>query len=170
MRTTTKPLPVYDIFKDFAEPVYSIGQLTVHYTPTAAMGRPVTFASANDLMKLIKKQYITPEVIYVKEYMYAILFNNRNKVCAVLKLSDGGRSATVFDMGHLFAAALLSNCDRMILVHNHTSGCAKPSRIDNYMTKQVKQAAQMLDMELVDHLIITGNGDFYSYMEDGRLT
>jgi DNA repair protein RadC len=56
----------------------------------------------------------------------------------------------------------------MVLAHNHPSGNLKPSQADVNLTKQIKQAAQLLEVNLVDHLIVTDHG-YFSFADEGML-
>ena len=56
----------------------------------------------------------------------------------------------------------------IIVAHNHPSGNLRPSAEDDRLTKRIKDAAALLDIKLLDHLII-GSGGYYSYADEGRL-
>ena len=65
-------------------------------------------------------------------------------------------------------AALLTNSVAIILAHNHPSGNLKPSRQDMEITKQVKEAARLMRITVLDHLILTDTG-YYSFADEGEL-
>ena len=65
-------------------------------------------------------------------------------------------------------AALLTNSVAIILAHNHPSGNLKPSRQDMEITKQVKDAAQIMRIKILDHIILTDTG-YYSFADEGEL-
>jgi DNA repair protein RadC len=56
----------------------------------------------------------------------------------------------------------------LILVHNHPSGNNKPGRQDRILTRTLKEAARMVDLHLIDHIVIGGNG-YFSFAEEGIL-
>lgn len=87
-----------------------------------------------------------------------ILLNRNNRVLGIVNLSKGGGSSTVIDTRVVFAIALKSTATSIILAHNHPSGNLRPSSDDIRITKKLKEAANLLDIELHDHLIITENG------------
>jgi DNA repair protein RadC len=60
------------------------------------------------------------------------------------------------------------NACALILMHNHTSGQLHPSDNDRALTKKVKEAAEMFDISLLDHLIVTSDG-YYSFADEGAL-
>ena len=80
----------------------------------------------------------------------------------------GGICGTVADIRLILQTALLCNATAMILAHNHPSGQLNPSNEDIKLTKQIKEAARLMDMRVVDHLIITADS-YYSFAEEGEL-
>ena len=64
--------------------------------------------------------------------------------------------------------ALLTNATAMVLAHNHPSGNTRPSREDDKITNQVVKAGQLLNIQVVDHIIYTRE-HFYSYNDEGRI-
>ncbi len=81
-------------------------------------------------------------------------------------LSKGGTSGTVVDVKLLFAVVLKCNASGIIICHNHPSGNCKPSQNDIALTKKVKSGAELLDVQFVDHIIITKD-NFYSFSSEG---
>jgi DNA repair protein RadC len=55
-----------------------------------------------------------------------------------------------------------------VLCHNHPSGSLKPSRADELLTRKIKEAAQLLDMNVIDHIIVSEEG-YYSFADEGIL-
>lgn len=72
------------------------------------------------------------------------------------------------DVRVILQAALLTNSVAIILAHNHPSGNLQPSRQDINITKQVKEAAQLMRIKILDHLILTDTG-YYSFADEGDL-
>lgn len=83
-------------------------------------------------------------------------------------MSRGGITGTVVDIRMVLKEALLANATNIALAHNHPSGNLRPSREDDRLTDKVKQAAKLLDITLIDHVIVTNDG-YYSYQDEGRL-
>lgn len=67
-----------------------------------------------------------------------------------------------------FQAALLTNSVALILAHNHPSGNLKPSPEDIRLTKQVRDAAQLMRIKVLDHIILT-DAEYYSFADEGML-
>lgn len=100
---------------------------------------------------------------------------NISKFCFLTKqvlgytlISEGGITETCADVRVILQAALLTNSVAIILAHNHPSGNLKPSRQDMEITKQVKNAAQLMRITVLDHLILTDAG-YYSFSDEGEL-
>ena len=65
-------------------------------------------------------------------------------------------------------AALKANACCLILTHNHPSGNLKPSNADEALTKKISEAGKLLDIQMLDHVIVTSEG-YYSFADEGLL-
>ena len=83
-------------------------------------------------------------------------------------MSSGGLSQTVVDVRCIMREAIVARATAIVLCHNHPSGNASPSRQDDQLTERVKQAADLLQIRLADHLIVADR-TYYSYADEGRL-
>lgn len=102
---------------------------------------------------------IAPLLMDLSHEEFWILFLNRaNIVIAKEQLSQGGIAGTVVDARMIFGKALLHQASSIILVHNHPSGNLEPSKADLTITQKLKSAGQLLDIQVLDHLIIAGKG------------
>ena len=113
------------------------------------------------------------------EYLIAYFSHERNEVAVLLsldalrrvitltKLSSGATNSVVITRRQIVEAAILSNATSVILAHNHTSGIAFPSAEDELTTKLVKEALEVVNVELLDHIIVAG--DDYVSMADSNL-
>ncbi|UKB85921.1 DNA repair protein RadC [Chryseobacterium sp. MEBOG06] len=102
------------------------------------------------------------------EEFWAILLNNSNKVIHVSQLTQGGISQSIVDVRILFKTALEHFSTGIIIAHNHPSGSLKPSREDISITQKIKEAGNSLNIQLLDHIIITQNS-YYSFSDAGLL-
>lgn len=105
-----------------------------------------------------------PDTIELFEQFKVFLLSQANKVLGVYEVSSGGTSGTFFDLKLLFAAALKANATAVIMIHNHPSGKVMPSAADKQLTKKVKEAGIILNINLLDHLIIAPDG-YYSFAD-----
>ncbi len=101
------------------------------------------------------------------EEFWVLYLNNSNKVIAKTQISKGGITGTVVDKRIIFKTAFENNATAMILTHNHPSGKLKPSDADFLITKELKLAGKQLDVQVLDHIIITENG-YYSFADDDK--
>lgn len=102
------------------------------------------------------------------EVFYILLLNRANKVIGSIQISEGGFSGTVADPKKIFKMALEQNATSIILCHNHPSGNIQPSDADLKLTSKLKQAGEMLDLPVIDHIII-GDEKYFSFADEGRL-
>ncbi|WP_432221830.1 JAB domain-containing protein [Flavobacterium sp. TMP13] len=116
----------------------------------------------------IALQLWNPNTIELFEEFKILLLNNSNKVLGAYEVSSGGITGTVVDLRLIFAAALKANATAIIMIHNHPSGKLIASDADNQITAKVKAAGKLLDIQLLDHLIITRE-NYYSFTDEGAL-
>lgn len=102
------------------------------------------------------------------EEFWVVLLNRANRIIRKEKISAGGVAGTVVDSKILFKLAVESLASSIILAHNHPSGNVKPSQEDINLTRRLKQAAALLEINLFDHLIVTEHG-YYSFADEGML-
>ncbi len=96
-----------------------------------------------------------------QEQMRVLLLNTRNQVLATAEVYRGSVHTAVVRIGELFREALRQNAPAVILVHNHPSGDPTPSSEDIAMTKQAIEAGELLDVDVLDHVILA-HGRFES--------
>lgn len=102
------------------------------------------------------------------EEFWAVFLNQSNRVIHVAQLTQGGINQSIVDVRILFKTALDHFSTGIIISHNHPSGNLKPSQEDIDITKKIKEAGNMLNIQLLDHLIITQNS-YFSFADEGLL-
>ena len=102
------------------------------------------------------------------EEFWIILLNRANVVKEVKSISSGGVAGTVADPKIIFKQAIDGGASALILVHNHPSGNLTPSQADIQLTKKMKEAGNLLDLPILDHLIFT-NDSYYSFADESLL-
>ena len=102
------------------------------------------------------------------EEFYAVYVNRNNKIMAVRQISKGGLSGTVADGKVIFQKALETRATGIVLAHNHPSGVADPSPADMHLTKSLQKFGVLIDLQIIDHLIITDNS-YFSFSDEGML-
>ena len=109
------------------------------------------------------------ESISHTESMKVMLLNRANKVLGIATLSTGGTNGCLLDLKVVFQYVIKSNASSIILAHNHPSGNLKPSDADISITRKVNDAAKMLDIQLLDHLILSPEDKYYSMSDEGLM-
>ncbi|MDT0641345.1 JAB domain-containing protein [Zunongwangia sp. F363] len=107
--------------------------------------------------------------IEVSESFKLLLLNNNNRVKGIFEVSRGGITYTLVDLRLIFGVILKSLSTAVILCHNHPSGTLLPSNPDKDLTRKIKNAAGLFDIKVLDHLILTPGGDYYSFADNGML-
>jgi DNA repair protein RadC len=102
------------------------------------------------------------------EEFWILFLNRSNKVINRMKLSQGGISGTVTDVRMVMKKAIEYLASGIIVCHNHPSGNLNPSESDSKITQKIKEAGNLMDIQLLDHLIISDN-DYYSFADNGIL-
>lgn len=145
----------------------TINEITLSYSRDKAKLRTARCPmEAEEVARVIFKQ--EKAQLDLKEYFFVIFLNHANEVIGYNKLSEGSIAATVVDVKLIFATALKCLASGLILVHNHPSGNINPSNADQRVTEQIKCAGALLDIQLLDHVILTKK-NYYSFADEGKL-
>ena len=144
---------------------YKVGEVKLSYKPKFRNQQKVT--CSEDVYKYMLSTYKKGTICY-KEYFKVLFLNQDNQVLGYTLISEGGITETCADVRLIMQAALLTNSVALILVHNHPSGNLKPSRQDMEITKQVRDAAQLMRIKVLDHIILTDT-EYYSFADEGLL-
>lgn len=100
------------------------------------------------------------------EEFWVLYLNNSNKVIYKSQLSKGGITGTIVDIRLIFKTAFEHNATALILTHNHPSGVLQASDADKQITKKLKEAGGNLDINVLDHIIITEKS-YFSFRDEG---
>ena len=111
---------------------------------------------------------LMPEMKYEKrEIAKVIILNTKNVVLRIVNISLGGSNFACIEPKDVLTDAIKIQAPKIILVHNHPSGDATPSKSDYRVTDRVYDAAQLLGIELLDHIIL-GDGTYESLLSRKR--
>lgn len=102
------------------------------------------------------------------EEFWILLLDHQNRVLNKYKASQGGLTNTSVDMRLIIKEAMIHSATQMIIAHNHPSGSLSPSKQDLHITDKIKRGLKMVDIELLDHLIITYD-DYFSLADHGLI-
>lgn len=136
-------------------------------TKVKSSERPV-IVLAEDVYRLLIDYVYDKEIIQYKECLKLILLNKAGKLLGVAHISEGGIDETSADIRIIMQAAILGNASSIILAHNHPSGNLKPSTQDDLVTENLRKAAKLFNITLLDHIIVTDSG-YFSYLDEGRI-
>lgn len=102
------------------------------------------------------------------EEFWILLLNRANRVIDKIRISQGGISGTIIDARLILKNAVDRLASTIILCHNHPSGNLKPSDADIRITSKMKESANLMDINLIDHIII-GDNSYFSFADDGLI-
>ncbi|MGB0837803.1 MAG: RadC family protein [Flavobacteriaceae bacterium] len=105
----------------------------------------------------------------VHEEFWVLYLNNANRVIERKCLSKGGLTGTLVDIRILLKYAIVNHATSIIVCHNHPSGSLKPSHADKTLTQKLIKGAITLDLQVLDHLIITEK-DYFSFADNGLIS
>ena len=104
-----------------------------------------------------------------REHFVIILLNQKNRVLGVSTISIGSLTASIVHPREVFKGAILSNAASIICGHNHPSTDCKPSKEDRAITTRLVEAGRLLGISLLDHVIISGTGKYFSFADENLL-
>jgi DNA repair protein RadC len=137
------------------------------------LGRRRKLADAEELIQVRTSKDVAdifqPLLSDLPHEEFWILFLNRcNRIIGRMKLSQGGLNGTVTDVRLVMKKAVEYLASGIIVCHNHPSGNLNPSESDTKITQKIKQAGDIMDIQLLDHLIIADK-EYYSLADNGNL-
>ena len=103
----------------------------------------------------------------VEEFRVALL-NQKMRLLKCVTISKGGISSTIVDIRVVMKEALMASASAMVACHNHPSGCPTPSAEDDRLTERINQAANIMNIRFIDHIVLA-DGSYYSYHDEGKL-
>jgi DNA repair protein RadC len=126
--------------------------------------KKVKITQSSDAYNVIKQFYNDDIEIY--ESFFLLLLNRANNTTGYVKISQGGTIGTVVDVKLIAKYAVDSLSCAVILAHNHPSGNKQPSQNDRNMTKKVKEALKLFEIQVLDHIILTSES-YFSFGDEG---
>ena len=102
------------------------------------------------------------------EVFAVLMLDAQHRLIEYVELFRGTVSQTSVYPREVVKESLARNAAALVLVHNHPSGVAEPSRADEHLTQTLKSALSLVDVRVLDHLIVAG-GDVLSFAERGLL-
>ena len=141
----------------------TLSEIHVSYKPGLISSKIINDSNAAfDILATLFPQ----DTICLQEQFVVLYLNRANRVIGSYQLSKGGITGTIADVRLILSVALKTLASGLILAHNHPSGNLKPSEADIQFTQKVKDAAKLMDIEVLDHMILSSNG-YFSFTDDG---
>ncbi|MBR4136185.1 MAG: DNA repair protein RadC [Bacteroidales bacterium] len=118
--------------------------------------------SSADIVELIQ-----PRIARLKhEEFWAVFLNQAARILKIAQISKGGLTNTTVDVRMILQEALMQKATGIILCHNHPSGSVRPSLDDKNLTRQIVEAAKVLNIKVIDHVVVSGDS-YYSFADEG---
>ncbi len=144
-----------------------MAEIRVSYSAPIKKEDRITINKSNDCYEVFWRSWNKSTVEYFEEFKVLYL-NRANQVLGLHRISQGGITGTVADVRIILGTALKVCASCVILAHNHPSGNLNPSQADRKLTTKIKEGAKLVDVEVLDHLIITSEG-YYSFADEGEM-
>jgi DNA repair protein RadC len=141
----------------------NVSEIGIHYI---SKGSKIQMTTSKDVYERLFDWW--NNTINITESFAIMLLNRINNEIGIFEVSRGGMSGSVVDTRLICAVSILSGSSKIIFCHNHPSGNLKPSDADITITNKTKAALSLVDIELLDHLIITPERNkYFSFADDG---
>lgn len=125
--------------------------------------RKIQIKGPNDIANLLMNDLRFEK----KEIVKTIIMNNKNIIMKIIDVGIGSGNFSNLNIRYILSETIKMNAPKIILVHNHPSGDPSPSEMDFIVTEKLQQAADILRVELLDHVII-GNMKYKSIMQSEK--
>jgi len=129
----------------------------------------IHIANSDDIARIMRRVLLRQNRLHrKKEYFWTIGLSTNNDIEYIELLTIGVLNQNNLDPVEVFNFAVSKKCKKIIICHNHPSGNMSPSIADIKLTNKIKQGAKVLNIELLDHIIICEEEEYYS-MEKNNL-
>ena len=142
----------------------NIAEIELVYRPGIS-DKPIINSPLDAYNALI--EFYPKETVQLQEHFLVAYLNRFNRVLGVLMHSSGGLTGTIADVRLIFGTALKAAASGIIISHNHPSGQLKPSAKDKELTTRIRDAGDLLDIKLLDHIIVGHEGQYLSFSDEG---
>jgi DNA repair protein RadC len=146
-----------------------VAEVSLTYVTKVKPSERPAIKNSHDAHKIFFDSWDTATIEH-KETVKMLLLNRANKVLGITTLSEGGLSGTLMDVRMIYQYAIKGNACGIIIAHNHPSGNSNPSESDLNITQKIKEAGNLLDIQLLDHIILTPEKEiFRSFADEGQI-
>ena len=145
----------------------NIAEMAISYIAKQKPSERPQITTSLESYELLKQCFNGDTLNYSEEFIL-LLLNTTNRVLGWIKISAGGLVGTGADCRIIFACALQTGATKILISHNHPGGSSKPSQPDIDLTKKIKAGGELLEIQLLDHIIITDDS-YFSFADQGML-
>jgi len=144
----------------------TLNEITVQYKPVKNKQETIRCSSSayNNAIG-----FFNSDTIEMQEQFVILYLNRSNHVIGGYRHSNGGITSTIADIRIILSIALKVLATGIVLCHNHPSGRLTASQADKDLTQKMKAAAKYMDINIVDHLIVSNSQSYYSFSDEGVL-
>jgi len=150
-----------------AKRIYEVAEIQLTYRTDVKPSERPKISGSRDAFNVLLENWDKSKIEFVEQFK-VMLLNRAHKVLGIFEVSRGSSTGTVADPKLIFAAAIKANACGIILAHNHPSGNLNPSQSDIDLTKRMKEGGKFLEIQVLDHVILTTEG-YYSFADEGNL-
>jgi len=144
----------------------TIAEVKLVYRTKVKASERLQIKCSKDAFDIFMGSWDLDSIEHVEEFKLMLLTRS-NKVLGIASISKGGINGTVTDIRTILQYAIKSNASGIIICHNHPSGNLQPSESDQAITRKIKDSGLLMDVQLLDHLIITAEDNYYSFADNG---
>jgi DNA repair protein RadC len=145
----------------------TIAEVKLVYRTKVKASDRLQIKCSKDAFDIFMESWDLDSIEHIEEFKLMLLTRS-NKVLGIASISKGGINGTVTDVRIILQYAIKSNASGIIICHNHPSGNLQPSESDQAITRKIKDSGLLMDVQLLDHLIITVEEDsYYSFADNG---
>ncbi|MBS1979206.1 MAG: DNA repair protein [Bacteroidetes bacterium] len=144
-----------------------VAEIKLSYRTKVRPSERVPVTSSRDAYNLLMRHWDQKLIEFLEQFK-VILLTRSNKALGLFEVSTGSSTGTIADPKLIFAAAIKANAAGIILAHNHPSGSLIASITDIDITKRLKEGGKLLEIQVLDHLILSKEG-YYSFADEGSL-
>jgi len=146
---------------------YQVAEITLSYSTNVKPSLRPKISGSRDAYELLLSNWDQSRLEFQEQFK-AMYLNRANKVLGIVEISSGGISGTVADPKLIFAGALKACASGIIVCHNHPSGNLSASQSDIDLTKKLKEAGKFLEIQMLDHIILTTE-KYFSFADEGLI-
>jgi len=146
--------------------MYQVSEITVTYKPRFKVAERPVISNSHTTEKILRALWSDDLNLY--ESVNVLLLNNANRVLAFAKISTGTIDSCIVDIYKILQLALTGHANGIVLAHNHPSGNVKPSDADLRITRTLDEAASIMKIRLLDHIIISED-NYFSFKDEGLI-